>query len=179
MRTVKAQISLRIRAGWSGPSLFVDVFHNIYWFSNQGTKALIRLFKCTDWFGFSLAVCVRRPLIFRCVSYSNNNKPDPPVHLLALVISSVSSIKWPRLISGLRVWLEDGDDRFAPQLRPGNFYTIRTTMLYFVPWAEYPAGIVAFREGQQPSMTWKARASKSVHLVYGKFNITPFLPSVQ
>ena len=46
MRTGRAQVSLRIRAVWSGPSLFVKIYYSIHWFCKRTTKALISLRNC-------------------------------------------------------------------------------------------------------------------------------------
>ena len=66
MWTAKVQMSVRIRAVWSGHSLLVNIYYNVNWFCKRATKALISLRLCAGWSGPALsancigAIFVRR-----------------------------------------------------------------------------------------------------------------------
>ena len=68
MRAAKVQMSVRILAVWSGHSLFVDLYYNIFEFCKWATETLISLRKCAGWSWPTLATKYIRALFVLCAS---------------------------------------------------------------------------------------------------------------
>ena len=77
MRTTKAQISLRLCAGWSGPllsSYWINGYYRMYLWTE---KALIRLRDCPDWSGHSsFAFYIRAYFVFYAYNIVFENRED-------------------------------------------------------------------------------------------------------
>ena len=57
MRTAKAQISLRIRAGWSGPSLSTNTIIGYYRMYEWRVKSQVIYCACSRWSEYALGAC--------------------------------------------------------------------------------------------------------------------------
>ena len=66
MQTAKIQISVRIRAVWSGHSLFVDIYYSSHWFCKRTTKAQISVRMRACWFWPALSADCNRAIFVHC-----------------------------------------------------------------------------------------------------------------
>ena len=71
IQTDTLQMSVRIRAVWSGHSLLVDICYSIRWLNKRTTKALISLNKCAGWSGPALSAKLHKgPFLALCINYT-------------------------------------------------------------------------------------------------------------
>ena len=70
MRTAKAQISLRIRAGWSGRSLSASIIIGYYWLFQWRVNVQIRIWACVVWFQYAHFAHARRHVFARDSLYN-------------------------------------------------------------------------------------------------------------
>ena len=68
IQTGKVQMSMHIRAVWSGHSLFIDIYYNIHGFCKRSRKAQISLRKCAGWSGPALSANCIRGFFMCCAS---------------------------------------------------------------------------------------------------------------
>ena len=71
LRTTQAQISLRISAGWSGPSSSAYRINGYCSICRRTENAQIRLHRCARWSGPTLSARCIRALFVRWASYEN------------------------------------------------------------------------------------------------------------